>query len=50
MADKNALPLPGDAEKKKREISPTRLAIWLIAGGFGAYLLISGLVGILAKG
>ncbi len=50
MADKNELPLPGDAAKKKREISPTRLAIWLIAGGFGAYLLISGLVGILAKG
>lgn len=50
MAEKNELPLPGDAEKKKREISPTRLAIWLIAGGFGAYLLISGLVGILAKG
>ncbi|GAA1696686.1 hypothetical protein GCM10009792_15860 [Microcella alkalica] len=50
MADKNELPLPGDAEKKKREISSTRLAIWLIAGGFGAYLLISGLLGILSKG
>ena len=50
MADKNELPLPGDAERKKREISPMRLAIWLIAGGFGAYLLISGLMGIIAKG
>ena len=50
MADKNELPLPGDAERKKREISPTRLAVWLIAGGFGAYLLISGVVGILTKG
>lgn len=50
MADKNELPLPGDAERKKRAVSPTRLAIWLIAGGFGAYLLISGLAGIVAKG
>jgi hypothetical protein len=50
MADKNELPLPGDAEKKKREISFTRLAVWVIAGGFGAYLLISGLVGIVGKG
>lgn len=50
MADKNELPLPGDAEKKKREITITRLALWLIIGGFGAYLLISGLVGIIGKG
>ncbi|WP_169079139.1 hypothetical protein [Microcella alkalica] len=50
MADKNELPLPGDAEKKKREITLTRLALWLIIGGFGAYLLISGLVGIVGKG
>lgn len=50
MADKNELPLPGDAEKKKREITLTRLALWLIIGGFGAYLLISGLIGIIGKG
>jgi len=50
MADKNDLPLPGDAERKKREITLTRLALWLIIGGFGAYLLVSGLVGIIAKG
>jgi len=51
MAKKDdELALPGDAEKRKREISFTRLAIWIIAGGFGAYLLISGIVGILAKG
>ncbi len=50
MADKNELPLPGDAEKKKREITLTRLALWLIIGGFGAYLLISGLIGIVGKG
>ena len=44
------LALPGDAEKKKREISFTRIAVWLIAGGFGAYLIISGIIGMVAKG
>ena len=51
MAKKDdELALPGDAEKKKREISFTRIAVWLIAGGFGAYLIISGIIGIVAKG
>ena len=31
-------------------ISMNRLALWLVVGGIGAYLLISGVVGILAKG
>lgn len=43
------LPLPGDAEKKKREISPTRLAVWVIAGGFGVYLVLTGILGMLEK-
>lgn len=51
MAKKDdELALPGDAEKKKREISFTRIAVWLIAGGFGAYLIISGIIGMVAKG
>ncbi|WP_168916519.1 hypothetical protein [Microcella flavibacter] len=51
MAKKDdELALPGDAEKKKREVSFTRLAVWVIAGGFGAYLVITGLIGVLAKG
>jgi len=51
MAKKDdELALPGDAEKKKREISFTRIAVWLIAGGFGAYLIITGIIGIVAKG
>lgn len=43
------LPLPGDDDKKKSEISFARIAIWVIVGGIGAYLLISGLVGIFVK-
>jgi len=44
------LPLPGEDEKKKKgEISFARIAIWVIVGGIGAYLLISGIVGILVK-
>ncbi len=27
--------------------STTRIAIWLVVGGFGAYLLISGIIGII---
>jgi hypothetical protein len=48
--EKNDLPLPGDAEKKKNQVSMTRLAIWLIVGGIGAYYLLSGLTGIFAAG
>ena len=30
--------------------SMTRIAVWLVVGGFGAYLLISGIIGILGGG
>jgi hypothetical protein len=43
------LKLPGD-EHKKPAVSMNRLALWLVVGGIGAYLLISGIVGIIAKG
>jgi hypothetical protein len=46
---KDELKLPGDDEKKP-EISMNRLALWLVVGAVGAYLLISGIVGIIAKG
>jgi hypothetical protein len=39
--------LPGD---KKPEISFGRIAIWVIVGGIGVYLFISGIIGIIAKG
>jgi len=46
MAD---LKLPVEDDEKKGEISFARIAIWVIVGGIGAYLLISGLVGIFVK-
>jgi len=46
---KDELTLPGDDEKKP-EISMNRLALWVIVGAVGAYLLISGIVGIVAQG
>ncbi len=42
--------LSGENDKKKGEISFARIAIWVVVGGIGAYLLISGIVGILVKG
>ena len=43
------LKLPGE-DKKKPEISFARIAIWVIVGGIGLYLVISGLVGVVTKG
>lgn len=43
------LKLPGDDQKKSGP-SMNRLALWLVVGGIGAYLLLSGIFGILAKG
>jgi len=45
---KDELKLPGDDEKKPA-VSMNRLALWLVVGAIGAYLLLSGVVGILAK-
>ena len=44
-------PLP-PSNKKPDPSVPTwrRVAIWVIVGGVGLYLLISGIVGIIAKG
>ena len=43
------LKLPGE-ENKKPAVSFARIAIWVFAGGVGAYLVISGLMGVIAKG
>lgn len=43
------LKLPGD-DKKKQAVSMNRLALWLVVGAIGAYLLLSGVFGIIAKG
>ncbi len=31
-------------------ITPARILVWIVVGGIGLYLVISGIVGILAKG
>ena len=43
------LKLPQD-DKKKQPITMARIAIWVIVGGVGLYLVISGLVGVIVKG
>jgi hypothetical protein len=42
------LKLPGEDNKKK--ISLARISIWVFVGAVGAYLLITGIVGIIVKG
>ncbi|HEV7951446.1 MAG TPA: hypothetical protein VGP24_16915 [Glaciihabitans sp.] len=44
------LKLPGDDEKKKSDVSMGRITIWVVVSGVALYLLISGIVGIIAKG
>lgn len=43
------LKLPGDDGQKKKGITVNRVAIWVIVGGVGLYLLISGVIGIVVK-
>jgi hypothetical protein len=42
------LKLPGE-DNKKTDISLTRIAIWVLVGGVGLYLVITGVIGILVK-
>ncbi len=43
------LKLPGD-ENKKPAVSWQRVAVWILVGGVGLYLVITGLAGVIAKG
>lgn len=43
------LKLPQD-DKKKPAVSWQRLALWVLVGGVGLYLVITGLAGVIAKG
>ena len=43
-------PPPIKPDKPKNQISMGRIAIWVIVGGIGLYLVISGLVGVIVKG
>lgn len=44
------LKLPSDNDGKKEPISSARLAMWIIVGGIGAYLVFSGLYGVITTG
>ncbi|WP_210479876.1 hypothetical protein [Naasia sp. SYSU D00948] len=45
----NQLPKDPFRDKDKPEgPSMTRIAVWLVVGGFGAYLLVTGIIGILS--
>lgn len=35
---------------EKPQISPARITVWIAVGGIGVFLLVSGIVGIIAKG
>ena len=41
---------PGKMPDKKPNQRLIRIAVWVIVGGFGLYLVIAGIVGIIAKG
>jgi hypothetical protein len=42
-------PSPRDPGSRPR-ISTARITTWIIVGGIGVFLLVSGIVGIIAKG
>jgi hypothetical protein len=45
------LKLPSDDDGgEKKPVSFARLSIWIIVGGIGAYLLLSGIFGVITKG
>jgi hypothetical protein len=44
------LPKEELSPKDPRKPSTNRIIIWIIVGGIGAYLLLSGVIGLLAKG
>ncbi len=39
---------PRDKDPKK--VTPTRLAIWVFVGAVGAYMIISGIIGVIQHG
>lgn len=43
-------PNPITPEKPKGEITFARIAVWVIVGGVGLYLVVSGLIGVITKG
>ena len=42
-------PPPGGQDGRPR-VTPTRVTTWIVVGGIGAFLLVSGIIGMIAKG
>lgn len=40
---------PADTRGARGGLTPLRLGVWIIGGGFAIYLIITGIVGILTK-
>jgi hypothetical protein len=40
---------PAENRATRARLTPLRLAVWILGGGFAIYLIITGVVGILTK-
>ena len=40
----------GDGSRPPRPITPLRVLVWVVVGGIGVFLAVSGILGIIAKG
>jgi hypothetical protein len=41
--------MPSD-KKDPRKVSPTRIALWVLVSGFAIYMIVSGIIGVIAHG
>ncbi|HUG51069.1 MAG TPA: hypothetical protein VLZ78_08740 [Terrimesophilobacter sp.] len=39
-----------DPDDNRKKIATGRIVIWIVVGGIGLYLIVSGLIGIITKG
>jgi hypothetical protein len=39
-----------DPEENRKKITTGRIVVWIVVGGIGLYLIVSGLIGIITKG
>lgn len=44
------IPPQDPKDKDPKKLSATRVALWVLVGGFGLYYVISGIVGVLQHG
>lgn len=45
-----AAPDPDPSRNGWRNVSPGRITTWIVVGGIGVFLVVSGVLGIIAKG